>query len=425
MIEFQKTLLSNGLRVLTSAQHETKAMTLLVFVGTGSRFETPEINGISHFLEHILFKGTEKYPSPLALAEILDGIGANFNAYTSQEYTGFYVQAEASHFPLALEVLYEMFYRPRYAHEDIEREKGVIVEEINMYRDLPQRHVGDLIFELMYGTTPMGRNIAGTAETVRSFSKETFEAYQQAFYTPDNMIVSVAGHPQHFEWLKGIEQCFGSHTGARARNFEPAQFAQHQSRVLVEQRQTDQTHLVLAVPGLKETDPRWAQVSVLNTILGGSMSSRLFTEIREQRGLAYYVRSSHDTFHDTGVFGISSGIRNAEVKTALGVILAELKKLKLEQVTEKELKRAKENFAGRLALGLEGSSETSSYLAQRELYEGTIIQPEELAEQINAVTRAQVQSMAQHLFNSNTLNLAAIGPFKEDELLPVLNGSLE
>ncbi len=413
--------LNNGFKLLTTEQHETKAVTVLFLVGTGSRFETPEQNGISHFLEHILFKGTKKYPSPLLLSERLDGIGANFNAYTSQEYTGFYIQAAAEHFPLIADVLHEMFYHPRYAAEDIEREKGVIVEEINMYRDLPQRHVGDLLFELMYGTTtPLGRNIAGTKETVTSFTKQTFEEYQAQFYTPDNIIVSVAGNPEGATWEQTLKGLLDAKEGTRARGFEAAVSLQQVPQVLVEHRPTDQTHLILGVPAFKETDDRLPALTMLNTILGGSMSSRLFSEIREQRGLAYYVRSGDDTFHDTGLLGISTGVRNDQAKEALRLILVELQKLRDERVTAAELTKAKEHYKGKMALGLEGSSEIGSFVAQQQLYHGRVIQPEELVARVEAVTAEQIQAIANELFVPERLNLAAVGPFKNDDFRPLL-----
>ncbi len=420
MIDLERSELANGVRFIAAPQRETKAVTVLFLVGVGSRFEAPEESGISHFLEHILFKGTKKYPSPLALAEVLDGIGANFNAYTSQEYTGFYVHAAANQFPLALDVLSEMFYHPRYAKEDIEREKGVIVEEINMYRDLPQRHVYDLLFTLMYGETPMGRNIAGSKKTVTKFSKQTFESYQERFYTPDNIIVCVAGNPEGGQWQRAVEGVFADKAGTLAHGFEAALDVQASPRVLVERRPTDQTHLLLGFPGLKETDERQAVLSVMNTILGGTMSSRLFTEIREQRGLAYYVRSGYDAFHDTGVMTVATGVRNDQAKEAVAVILSELEHLASSPVTAKELTRAKEHFKGKLALSLEGSAELCSFMAQHELYYKRQVQPEELVEQVEAVTAADIQDLATTLFAPRRRNLAVIGPFAEDDLAPLL-----
>ncbi|MBI2589616.1 insulinase family protein [Candidatus Berkelbacteria bacterium] len=419
-MNFTRSTFVNGIRILTAPQHETKAMTLLFLVGAGSRFENPTQNGISHFLEHILFKGTEKYPSPQALAETLDGIGAAFNAYTSEEYTGFYVQAAAEHFLLALDVLHQMFYHPCYAEADIEREKGVIIEEINMYRDLPQRHVWDVLKSLLYGDTPLGRNIAGSKETVTSFTHTTFVDYQKDFYTPDNLILAVAGNPATYDWQKEIQNLFAQKQGKRIKQFDHVRIISSAPQVRVENRQTDQTHLALALPAIKETDERLPILAILNTILGGSMSSRLFNEVREKRGLAYYVRSSVDTYHDTGNLVIATGVRNSHAQEAIKVILNELDLLRRKPILPAELKKAQEHFKGKLALELESSSEISAFLAQQELYYRQQFQPEELIAKIEAVTTKQVQELAEELFVSSRLNLAAIGPFEESDFLPIL-----
>ena len=424
MIQFERTTLPNGLRILAAPLHETKAMTLQFLVGTGSRFERADEGGISHFLEHILFKGTRKYPSPILLAEMLDGIGAEFNAFTSEEYTGFYVHAEANQFPLALDILSQMFYEPIFKPDDVEREKGVILEERNMYLDLPQRHVWDLTRQLLYGDTALGRNIVGSPETVKSFSKQTFQDYQKDCYTPDNIIVSIAGNPNEHDWMKDLSGVFGSKTGTKTRTMIAAEDAQSQPKLLVEHRTTDQTHLVLSLRTFPQTDDRRFTLGVLSTILGGTMSSRLFNEIREKRGLAYYVRSSADGYHDAGSFAISTGANNANAKEAVKVILDELKKLKGTPVSAAELSRAKENFRGKLALQLEESSSVGSYLAEQELYFGAQLQPEELIEKVNAVTAKQIQALAQEFFVKKHLNLAAVGPFKNTDFQPLLEQAL-
>lgn len=420
MINFQRTQLANGLRIITAPQKETKAMSLLFLVGVGSRYETKELGGISHFLEHILFKGTKKYPGPQILAIALDEIGANFNAFTSEECTGFYICAASSHFPLALDILHEMFYAPRFAHADVEREKGVIVEEINMYRDLPQRHVHDLIKRLIYGDTPLGRNIAGQKETVTNFHKSTFLDYQNDFYTPDNIIISVAGNQNNYDWLSEIKKLFRNKTSTKARQFEAVIKKQNQPQVLTEYKKTDQTHLTLACSGLAETDERIPTLIMLETILGGLMSSRLFNEIREKRGLAYYIRAGKDSFHDNGYFVVSSGIRNSHVKAALKIIIRELAKVKNQKIPAKELRRAKENFKGQLALGLEDSFAVANYFASQELYFNKQFQPEELIDRIEAVTDRQLMTLANELFLKEQLSLAAVGPFKDSDLLPIL-----
>lgn len=424
MITFEKTTLPNGLRILTAPLHETKAMTLQFLVGTGSRFERDDEGGISHFLEHILFKGTEKYPSPILLAEMLDGIGAEFNAFTSEEYTGFYVTAESHQFPLALDILSQMFYHPVFKPEDVEREKGVIVEERNMYRDLPQRHVWDLTRQLLYGDTPLGRNIVGSPETIKRFDRTTFERYQADCYTPDNIIVSIAGNPNEHDWIGDLKPVFEPRSGVKARTMLTATTDQSEPKLLVEHRKTDQTHLVVSLRTFPQTDDRRFTLGVLSTILGGTMSSRLFNEIREKRGLAYYVRSSADAYHDAGSFAVSTGANNANAKEAVRVILAEIKKLKDELVSKEELARAKENFRGKLALQLEESSAVGSFLAEQELYFGTQHQPEELIEKVNAVTAKEIQYLAQEFFVREHLNLAAVGPFNNDDFEPLLETAL-
>ena len=424
MIDFKKTTLPNGLRFLSAPLHETKAMTLQFLVGTGSRFERDDEGGISHFLEHILFKGTEKYPSPILLAEMLDGIGAEFNAFTSEEYTGFYVTAEAKQFPLALDILSQMFYHPVFKHADVEREKGVILEERNMYLDLPQRHVWDLTRQLLYGDTPLGRNIVGSPDTIKSFDRTTFEKYQADCYTPDNIIVSIAGNPNDHDWLVELKKVFAGKSGERARKLLAAQDKQSKPAVSVEHRKTDQTHLIISLRTFSESDERRFTLGMLSTILGGTMSSRLFNEIREKRGLAYYVRSSSDAYHDAGSFAVSTGANNTNAKEAVKVILAELKKLKDVPVSKEELARAKENFRGKLALQLEESSAVGSFLAEQELYRGTQIQPEELIEKVNAVTTKDIQNLAQEFFVTEHLNLAAVGPFTNNDFAPLLDEAL-
>lgn len=420
MLALSRDVLPNGVRLITVPQHESQAMTLLFLVGAGSRYETATQNGLSHFLEHILFKGTKSFPTPQALSEALDGIGADFNAYTSEEYTSYYIHAAAKHFPLALQVLAEMFYEPRYAPGDVDREKGVIVEEINMYRDLPQRHVFDVLKELMYGDTALGRNIAGTKETVISFGQSDFSAYQAAFYTPDNIIVGLAGNPLDADWMGELRRAFDSRTGQKARSYEPAVLRQDGPRARIEHRPTDQTHIALALPTIKETDGRREVQLVLNSILGGSMSSRLFNEIREQRGLAYYVHSGDDTYHDVGSLIVSTGVRNANAKEAVEVILHELNRLRHEPVTAAELQRAKDHYAGRLALRLEDSSEIAGVVARQELHYGRQFQPEELVELVTAVTAEEIQAFAAEYFKREAIHLAAVGPFEEGDFLPIL-----
>lgn len=419
-MHFKKTTLKNGYRIITAPNHETKAVTVLFLVGTGARYELLEENGISHFLEHILFKGTKKYPSAQILSSTLDGIGAQFNAFTGEEYTGFYVSAEASHFSLIIDVLHDMLYAPKFSEADIKREKGVIIEEMNMYRDLPQYAVWDALKELVYGDVPLGRKIVGMEETVTKFTKKDFQNYQKTFYTPENIVVSVAGNPGKNNWEASLKKLLTGKTGKKARDFEPVFDLQAAPQVKIQSKKTDQTHLVLALPGIKATDDQEYKVRVLKTILGGGMSSRLFNEIREKRGLAYYVRASLDSMHDVGGFFVSAGVRNSAAPEAVKVILKELKKLKNKKVDAKELRKAKEMLKGDLALGLESSQEVANFLASQELYTQNLETPEEMMQKIEKVTTDDVIKMANELFDYNKLNLAAIGNAKQKDFEEVI-----
>lgn len=422
-MKFEKNTLKNGLRIITAPQKETKAVTLLFLIGVGSRYEKPKENGISHFLEHILFKGTKKYPSPQILSSTLDGIGADFNAFTSEEYTGFWVSAASNHFDLITDVIHEMIYEPKFAQDDVKREKGVIVEEMNMYQDLPQYAVWDVLKNLLYGDSPLGRKTVGTKETVTKFQKKDFVNYQKSFYTPENVIVSIAGNQEDNDWLKSLTKLLNGKRGKKDREFEGIKQSQPGFQVKVGHKQTDQTHLLVSLPALRAQDDRRYILDVLKTVLGGGMSSRLFSEIREKRGLAYYVRAGVDSFHDTGNLVISSGVRNAAALQAVKVIINELKKLKNKKIPSSELKKAKEMLKGSLVLGLESSQEVANFLALQELYYGKLISPEEIIDKIEAVTSQEILGLANELFKHNLLSLAAIGPLKDEEFMNILQKS--
>lgn len=275
----------------------------------------------------------------------------------------------------------------------------------------------------MFGDVPMGWNIAGDKKTVTSFGKSNFEEYQAKFYTPDNLVVAVGGNPLGYDWLADIKKLLGNKTGKLDHNFEAVTVAQDEPRVLVEERKTDQTHLALGLPSLSETDSRQVVLDLLNIILGGSMSSRLFVEVREKRGLAYYVRSASENFHDTGVFSITTGVRNSHAIEALKIILDQIELIKSKPVEADELKRAKEFYKGKMALSLEGSQELTSFYAQQELYYGHQITPAELEKKVEAVSKEDILDLAKELFVKNHFNLAAIGTFTEENFYPILNRS--
>ncbi len=415
MINFQKHQLKNGLRVLTAPMKETNAVTILFLFHTGSRFETKEQNGTAHFLEHLMFKGTKKRSDAQAISYELDNMGAVYNAFTGEEVTGYYVCAPFDLFSKAFDVLFDMVFHSQIAPREIEKEKGVIIEEINMYQDIPQRHVVDLAKELIFLNHPVGFNIAGTKETVKSFKQSDFLSFRQQFYHPSNLILAVTGQEGRIRWIDLIKKYCN---GLEKRNkileeiFLPRQ---ERPAMRVYSKKTDQAHFVLGVHSFSRLDKRRPALRVLNNILGDTMSSRLFFEVRGKRGLAYHISSDYWDFQDHGVFVVQAGIKINKIEEALKVTLNELAKLKKEKVREEELKKAQENLKGRLYLGLEDSHSIADFLAEQEIFWGRIEQPEEIVAANNKVDALDIQKLANDIFQNSKLNLAIIGPYKNEE----------
>lgn len=415
MISYQAHTLKNGFRVITAPMHDTKAVSVLFLVGVGSRYETPGQSGLSHFLEHLVFKGTKKRPSNLHIASELDSVGAQYNAYTSEEYTGFFVRASADHFLLALDILADMLWQSTFPIAELEREKGVIVEEINMYRDDPMRHIGDLIKSTVFPGHPLGLQITGTKETVTAMTREHFLDYRRRWYTAKNTILTIAGNPLRNDWLSAIAKLIDNVPDGSPAAYQPFQPHQAGPRVQLEHRSTDQAHFVLALPKFKRTDPRWPAVKVMTNLLGGMMSSRLFTEVREKRGLAYYVNAGVDDFRDTGAIYIRAGVDIKKIDEALKVSLGELARLKTESVPEQELHKTQENLKGNIYLSLEDSLSVAEFLADQALLWGSIDQPEQIVEDVIKVTAHDIMKVANELLVTEKLNLAVVGPYKEEE----------
>ena len=425
----QKTTLENGLTVLLAPMPGVKSATALVYANTGSRYEADPQAGISHFLEHMVFKGTEKYENAQVLAQAVDAVGAHFNAFTSKEYTGYYVKAASKQVGLALDVLSDMLMTPTLREDDLEREKGVIVEEINMYNDMPSRHIGDVFEQLMFAGTTMGRDIIGTKETVRATTRKDFLEYMQTWYGPGNLVLTVAGDDSvvgHPELLENIQSAFSKKTeGVRqnggARNLETGFLRSAKPETIrVEYKKTDQAHFVLAVPGLKRGAKDRYVASVLGNLFGGTMSSRLFTEVREKRGLCYYVRSDRDSFHDTGYFGASAGVDPSRVEEAVKVVREELYHLADDSgkraITQEELQRAKDNIIGSTVLDLEDTESVAHFFGAKQLLLGKTESFDQVIAQINSVTLEEVVSLAKRLTNEqNAVYFALIGPYKSED----------
>jgi len=415
MLNYELKKFDNGLRLITCPIEGTKAVTVLFLFGVGSRFETEKLSGLSHFLEHMYFKGTNKRPTTLDISKELDGVGAGFNAYTGEELTGFFVRVSTEHFNLGLDILDDMLFNSKFDAQEIEKEKGVIIEEINMYNDDPRSKVEDVAKDLVYPGHPLGRSIAGVKETVSAFSREDFVSYREKFYNPSNMVIAVAGGGMREEWLQKIEEKFNQLGDKEIPSFEPVKVEQTEPAVALFKKETDQAHFILAFRGLKRSDKRRPIYNILTNLMGQMMSSRLFIEVREKRGLCYYVGADKAEYHDTGAWFVSAGVDIKRTEEAVKVILDEIEKLKNEPVTDEELNRAKENFKGHMFLSLEESMSVASMLAEQELLLQEMKDPDQIAKEIDAVTKEDIQNLAQELFILKNLNLAMVSPEEDKE----------
>lgn len=414
MLNYKLTRLDNGLRIITAKIDQTKAASLLFLFGVGSRYEEKNISGISHFLEHMFFKGTEKRPTTLDISKELDGVGAAYNAFTSEENTGYYVHVPSAHFDLGLDVLTDMIFNSKFDEAEIAKEKGVIVEEINMYEDEPRGKVESVAKELIYGDQPLGRKITGEKETVTAFTRDNFVDYKKAHYNPENMVIAAVGNISN-ETLDKIKEKFSKMEKAPKNEYQKVKEDQTAPQAKVFYKETEQSHFILGFRSLPRTDKKRPSLKILTNLMGQMMSSRLFIEVREKRGLCYYVNADMADFRDTGFWAVSAGVDNNRIEEALEVILKEVEKLKNEPVGGEELKRAKENLKGHLYLNLEDSLSVASYLAEQELFWDKIQDPDEIAAEYDKVTVEDIQELAKELFIAKNLNLALVGPFKEKE----------
>ncbi|HCM36580.1 MAG: hypothetical protein A3J30_01465 [Candidatus Wildermuthbacteria bacterium RIFCSPLOWO2_02_FULL_47_9c] len=417
----KKTTLKNGLRIVTIPQRSTRTVTVLVLVGAGSKYETKDKSGISHFLEHMFFKGTKKRPTPLAVAEALDQVGGQYNAFTGEDYTGYYAKVDSSHFDLALDWVADIFLRSVLPQKEIEKEKGVVTEELHMHRDNPALHIGDLWSKLLYGDQPVGWNIAGNEESVRSLSRNDLQEYMRRQYVASNTVVCVAGNIRQKQATEKMRAAFASISAHRPALKAPVREAQRQPRLLLEWRKTNQTNIALGVRGYGLEDHRRFAQYLIAVVLGGMMSSRLFVEVREKLGLAYDISTQSENDPDTGFLLTTAGVKNDSASKAVQVILKEYKKLKTKLISGAELTKAKEYEKGKLALQLELSNAKASFYATQELLRGEMLTPERLYDKINQVTPGDIKAVARDLFAPEKLNLAVLGPYrKESAFLPLL-----
>jgi len=410
---YERHVLDNGLRVVTANLPEAQSVTCMVMLAAGSRYETPETNGIAHFSEHMFFKGTERRPSARDIAGEIDAIGGEFNAFTGKEYTAYYVKCAAEHRDIALDVLVDMLRNSRFDSEEIDREKGVIVEEMNMYFDTPRDFIGGVYEELLYGDQPIGWEIIGKKETVRSATRETFNSYLDRWYHPSRMVIGLGGRIGD-DAVARTQGLLGDLPAVETGEPEPTKPYEN-GRVKVFTKQSDQAHLVLGVPSYPLEHPDRYVLQVLSTVLGGGMSSRLFTEVRERRGLAYYVFGLNHSYTDTGSLYAQAGVDIKRIDEAVTTILGELRTIAAEAVPPDELEKARNFSKGRFVLQLESPQGLILFGLRREVLEQQAPDLDEVLEGLNAVTGEDVQRVAQELIQDEKLRLALIGPFDDPE----------
>lgn len=409
----QQYKLKNDIPVILEPMKGTDVVTALILFKVGSRNETKGINGISHFLEHLFFKGTENRPTTLDISRELDGVGADFNAFTSKEYTGYYVKVASKHTKLALDILQDMLFNPLFEQEEIDRERGVICEEINMYEDRPMAKAEIYSEELLFGANhPLGYDIAGPKEVINKVTRKQIMDYREAFYYPKNMRVVVAGNlPKDIRAI--VKNTFGAHDVKNRKRPAQKKFEhkQRSARALVAKKQTAQSHLAVTFPGPTHNSKDAAVASVARVILGGSMSSRLFINVRERQGLCYYIRAGISAYEDVGAFTIQAGFDNTRIKQAIKSIATELKTFANEGVTADELKMAKEYIAGKTALRLEDTESVALRLADMSLFDREMKTVNQQLAEIKKVTAQQVQNYAKKLFQNKNVNLVVVGPY--------------
>ena len=406
---YQKKKLKNGLKVIVSPIKNTKTVTLLVLLGVGSRCETKKLNGISHFLEHLVFKGTKSRPSPGQIFKELDRVGATYNAFTSKENTGFWVKTSSADFDLGLDIISDILLHPLLYAEEIEKERGVILQEINMYEDDPKRRVSDILENIIYGDKPIGRDVIGTRETVRGIKREEVVSYKNRHYRGGSIVVAVAGDIDPRPANKKISKIFSQISPGATRRGELVKLSGKASRARFIEKDLDQTHLALAFDGYDMFDERRYALNVLSVILGGNSSSRLFMEIREKLGLAYYVYAYNNYYTDSGYLGIHAGIPHEKREDVIKKIMAILKSVKEKGVSQNELKEAKGYLRGQISLHLETTDDIASYLASQELFYKKIITPEETIKRIEKVTNRDILKVAKDVLNPRGGSVVAIG----------------
>lgn len=418
---YKKTRLNNGLRIVSHSMASMQSVAIGIWIRAGGRYESAADKGISHYLEHLLFKGSKKY-SCRKIKESIEGVGGALNGFTSEELTCYLVKIPAAHVSKALDILSDMVISPLLLKSDIARERTVILEEIKMYKDLPQSYVYDLLDELLWPAQPLGLSVIGSVESVSRLNRQDLLDLQKRYYTAHNIVVAAAGALRHEALVEKVARKFEGVRGSHLNAFIPVREIQREPQLKVFNKDTEQTHLALGFHGLKRDHPLRHSLALLHVILGANMSSRLFNEVREKRGLAYEIGTQVKRYHDTGAFVIHAGLDNQKVEPSLALVLKELNKIKSSLVTEDELKRAKDFYVGQLALALEETLDHMLWIGESTAALDKTYHLQEIMREVSSISRQDIREIAQKIFKKSSMNLALIGPLKQRE--PTVSGML-
>ncbi len=412
---YKKTTLSNGLRIITVPVKSSEAVTVMVLVSAGSDYETKEINGLSHFLEHMCFQGTTHRPETGQISRELDSLGAQSNAFTGEEYTGYWAKAHKKHLDKLVDIVSDIYQNPVLDTAAMEREKGVVIEEMRMYEDMPQAKVGEVFESLLYGDQPAGWPIIGNEKVVRSITADDIRAYQKKHYVAKGTVVVVSGAFDEKKTLKLITDKFKNISTSKKHKKTNTSESQTEPQIKIFKKQTDQAHIALGFRTFPISHKDNVKIKVLEAVLGHGMSSRLFKKLRDEMGICYYVRASNGTYLDRGHFAITSGLSKERVEEGINAIVEEIKKLKTELVSKEELEKAKEVLVGNMYLSLETSDAYADFYAFQDLMGQKIKTPQEKEKLIRTVTAKDIQKIAQKIFVTATANLAIVGSFEQGE----------
>jgi predicted Zn-dependent peptidase len=410
-VKIKQTTLENGLRIVTAQLADARSITVNIVVGTGSRFEDYKVNGgVSHFLEHVLFKGTKKYPTAQDIAEAVDAVGGYNNAYTGEDVTSFYIKVPATHGELALDILCDMIKSPVLDAEEIDRERGVIIEEMNVFRDDPPRYISTLVPELIFPDNPLGRDIIGSEEVINRIPRDDIAAYQRLHYRPNNLVVAAAGAVEHEAFVRQVSAALGDMKPAAQPGTIPVTSSVSEDLTVTHAKATAQAHFMVAARGYAYEDDNEPAARVLAAILGRGMSSRLFTNVRERQGLAYTVFSEVNSFVDTGLFEAYAGVNLDKIEQALDSVLHELELVRREPVKLTELHKAQQQLRAGLEMSLENNASIADRIGLQLVLLGRVKTVDEMIAKIEAVTVDDVQRVAQDMLHPAKLRFGIIAP---------------